>query len=136
MPVPGLAISSRISSTAADRVHMQLTRSVWLKRTLVAVSISLLLSDCASNPTGGANFVLMSEKRELEIGKEEHQKILDSVPIYQDAELQAYVDRIGQKLAALSDRPELTYTFTIIDSPDINAFALPGGYVYVDRKSG
>lgn len=112
---------------------MQLTRSVWLKRTLVAASISLLLSDCASNPTGGANFVLMSEKRELEIGKEEHQKILDSVPIYQDAELQAYVDRIGQKLAALSDRPELMYTFTIIDSPDINAFALPGGYVYVNR---
>jgi predicted Zn-dependent protease len=112
---------------------MQLTRSLWLKRSLIAASISLLLSGCASNPTGGANFVLMSEKRELEIGKEEHQKIIDSVPIYQDAELQAYVDRIGQNLAALSDRPELTYTFTIIDSPDINAFALPGGYVYVNR---
>lgn len=98
-----------------------------------ALALALLLGACASNPTGGANFVLMTEKRELEIGKEEHEKIMKSVPVYRDAELQAYVDRIGQKMAAIGDRPDLTYTFTIIDSPDINAFALPGGYVYVNR---
>lgn len=98
-----------------------------------ALTLALCLGGCASNPTGGANFVLMTEKRELEIGKEEHEKILKSVPIYRDAELQAYVERLGQKMAAVGDRPELTYTFTIIDSPDINAFALPGGYIYVNR---
>ena len=98
-----------------------------------ALSLALALAGCAANPTGGADFVLMTEKRELEIGKEEHEKILKSVPVYRDAELQAYIDRIGQKMAAVSDRPELTYTFTVIDSPDINAFALPGGYVYVNR---
>jgi predicted Zn-dependent protease len=98
-----------------------------------ALALALGLSACASNPTGGANFVLMTEKRELEIGKEEHEKIMKSVPVYRDAKLQAYVERIGQKMAAVSDWPELTYTFTVIDSPDINAFALPGGYIYVNR---
>lgn len=98
-----------------------------------ALVVALLLQSCASNPTGGANFVLMTEKRELEIGKEEHEKILKSVPIYRDAELQAYVEGLGKKMAAVSDRPDLDYVFTIIDSQEINAFALPGGYVYVNR---
>jgi predicted Zn-dependent protease len=93
----------------------------------------LLFSSCASNPTGGTNFVLMSESEELRIGKEEYEKMLKSVPVYRDDKLQAYVDKIGQKLAKVSDRPDLNYTFTIIDSPDINAFALPGGYIFVNR---
>jgi predicted Zn-dependent protease len=101
--------------------------------TASALTLAIFLSACASNPTGGSNFVLMTENRELEIGKEEHEKIMKSVPVYRDAKLQAYIDRIGQKMAAVSDRPELTYTFTVIDSPDINAFALPGGYIYVNR---
>lgn len=92
-----------------------------------------MLAGCASNPTGGSNFVLMSEKRELEVGKEEHEKLVKASPLYQNAKLQAYVEKIGQKLAAISHRPDLTFHFTIIDSPDINAFALPGGYVYVNR---
>ncbi|MEX2367329.1 MAG: M48 family metalloprotease, partial [Pseudohongiellaceae bacterium] len=97
------------------------------------VLASLLLTACASNPTGGANFVLMSERAELEKGKELHEELMQNTPIYSDPELQAYVDRIGQKMADISHRPDLDYTFTIIDSPDINAFALPGGYVYVNR---
>jgi predicted Zn-dependent protease len=93
----------------------------------------LALSSCASNPTGGTNFVLMSEKRELEVGKEENDKLMEKAPIYKDARLQAYVEQVGQHLASISHRPELQYHFTIIDSPDINAFALPGGYVYINR---
>lgn len=100
---------------------------------LVVVACSVFLYSCASNPTGGANFVLMSENAEIEKGRELHQEMLNQNPIYDDPELQAYVDRIGQKMAAVSHRPELEYVFTIIDSPDINAFALPGGFVYVNR---
>ena len=100
---------------------------------LAGALAALLLASCASNPTGGTNFVLMSEKKELEVGKEEADKLLKNTPIYHDAKLEAYVNKVGQKLAAVSDRPNLTYHFTIIDSPDINAFALPGGYVYVNR---
>lgn len=95
--------------------------------------LALLLQSCASNPTGGMDFVMMSESAELEKGKELHEEILNNMPIYQDPDLNAYVNEIGQKLVDGSHRSDIEYTFTIIDSPDINAFALPGGYVYVNR---
>jgi predicted Zn-dependent protease len=95
--------------------------------------ITAVLASCAGNPTGGANFVLMSENAEIEKGLELHLEMLEQNQIYEDPEMQAYVEKIGQKMAAVSHRPELDYVFTIIDSPDINAFALPGGFVYVNR---
>ncbi|GJM11704.1 MAG: hypothetical protein DHS20C12_01070 [Pseudohongiella sp.] len=64
---------------------------------------------------------------------EEHEKVLASMPLFEDEELLAYVREVGNKMAAVSHRPDLEYTFNIIDSPEINAFALPGGYVYVNR---
>jgi predicted Zn-dependent protease len=105
----------------------------FVARALLVAGLGVLAS-CAANPTGGTDFVLMRESTELEKGKELHEDMLKDNAIYtQDAELVAYVNRVGQKLAAVSHRPQLTYTFTIIDSPDINAFALPGGYVYINR---
>ncbi len=105
----------------------------WIKIGL-ALSALPLLQACSVNPaTGKADFVLMSESRELEIGVEEHAKIMEKSPTYDNETLKAYVERVGQKVAATSDRPDLKYTFTIIDSPDINAFALPGGYIYINR---
>lgn len=95
---------------------------------------ALGLSACAINPaTGQANIVTMSEKRELEIGAEEHAKVMQSMALLTDEELNAYVNEVGQRLALVSDRPDLDFKFTIIDSPEINAFALPGGYVYINR---
>tara|TARA_R110000824_G_scaffold336_3_gene1941 strand:+ start:97257 stop:98711 length:1455 start_codon:yes stop_codon:yes gene_type:complete len=102
-------------------------------RCLYVLSVISILGACASNPTGGVDFVTMSENRELELGAELHQQILKENPVYQDQQLQAYVDRVGQKLAAVSHRADIEYHFTVIDSPDINAFALPGGYVYINR---
>ena len=91
-------------------------------------------SSCAINPaTGGPNVVLMTEKREKEIGKEEHDKVVASQAFFEDEQLLAYVREVGNKVAIVSHRPDLEYHFYIIDSPDINAFALPGGYVYVNR---
>ncbi len=75
----------------------------------------------------------LSEKKEKEIGAEMHAEILQKMPIYYDEELQNYVGRIGKELAQKSSRPHLEYHFTIIDSNDINAFATPGGYVYINR---
>ncbi len=93
-----------------------------------------VLESCAVNPaTGQGNLVMMSEKRELEIGLEEHNKVLQTMPVMQDPALTAYVNEVGQRLAAVSHLPDLTFTFTVIDSPEINAFALPGGYVYINR---
>ncbi|MBK6584156.1 MAG: M48 family metalloprotease [Gammaproteobacteria bacterium] len=75
----------------------------------------------------------MSQSKEIEIGREMHKEILAKMPIYENAALTQYVARIGQQLAKNGDRPELEYTFTVIDSGDINAFATPGGFVYVNR---
>lgn len=75
----------------------------------------------------------LSENKEKQIGQEMHAQIMDKMPIYRDPALQDYVTRIGQKMADMSTRNKLEYTFTIIDSPDINAFALPGGYIYINR---
>ncbi|MCZ6830207.1 MAG: M48 family metalloprotease [Gammaproteobacteria bacterium] len=99
-----------------------------------AISAGLMLPGCASNPaTGGIDIVLMSESKEISIGREMHEKMMESGAAYPDQRVQAYVDRIGQALAAHSDRPKLKYTFTVIDSENINAFALPGGYIYINR---
>ncbi|MCY4264759.1 MAG: M48 family metalloprotease, partial [Gammaproteobacteria bacterium] len=93
-----------------------------------------LLASCAVNPaTGSANLVLMSENREKDVGLEEHEKVIESQPVLKDQALNAYITKVGNRIAAASHRPDLDYTFTIIDSPAINAMALPGGYVYVNR---
>jgi len=105
----------------------------FLRVAALMMALPLIVS-CAVNPaTGGANLVLMSESREKEIGQEEHEKVLSSMPLFEDEELLAYVREVGNKMAEVSHRPDLEYQFYIIDSPEINAFALPGGYVYVNR---
>ncbi len=66
-------------------------------------------------------------------GREMHQEMITQGAAYDDPELQAYVNRVGQRLVAGSDEPGTTFTFTVVDSPDINAFALPGGFIYINR---
>jgi len=95
---------------------------------------AVVAAGCASNPaTGGADVVTMSEKKEIDIGRQMHPKILQQYGRYNDERLQAYVNDVGQRLAAKGHRPDLTWTFTVLDSQETNAFALPGGYVYITR---
>jgi len=75
----------------------------------------------------------LSLEKEIEKGREEHQKIVAQFGIYRDERLQAYVEKVGQRLAEYSSRPELEYRFTLLNDDMINAFALPGGYVYITR---
>ena len=96
--------------------------------------IIVLLSNCSDNPvTGKQDFVMISENQEIQMGREYNAQILKQNPVYQDQELQDYVQSIGESLAVKSHRPNLIYRFTVLDSPDINAFALPGGYIYINR---
>ena len=74
-----------------------------------------------------------SEHPEVKLGRKEHEKLLETTHFYQDDVLNAYVNKIGQKLAANSHWPDIDYHFFIIDSANINAFALPGGYIYINR---
>lgn len=88
---------------------------------------------CATNPvTGKQDVVLMSESQELEMGRQEHAKIMQEYARYDDESLQAYVNEVGQRIVAVSHRPNIQYTFTVLDSDEINAFAIPG-YVYITR---
>ena len=92
------------------------------------------LAGCATNPvTRQPEFVLMSEDQEIALGRRLNPQILEEMGRYPDAALQAYVQSVGERLAEHSDRPGLIYRFTVVDTPDVNAFALPGGYIYVAR---
>ena len=105
-----------------------------------ALSLALvtsLLASCGTqvvNPvTGQTERTAMDERAELAEGKKAHDEVLKEYGVYPDPKLQAYVNEIGQKLARQSHRANIPWTFTVLDSPEINAFALPGGYVYITR---
>lgn len=104
---------------------------------LAAVLVAIMLATiagCAVNPaTGTPKVVFSSVSGEREIGQEMHDKMIAEGAAYDDPELQAYVNKIGQRLAAQSDLPDLEFTFTVLDAPEINAFATPGGFIYVNR---
>lgn len=95
----------------------------------------LLLPSCATNPaTGQTEFNIVSEEQELAMGKEGHEEILGEFAIYDEKPaLNELVNDIGQRIASGSPRPHLPWTFTLLDTPMINAMALPGGYIYVTR---
>ena len=101
---------------------------------LAALGVLAVLGGCATNPvTGGTDMVTMSEAQEIELGRKMHPQILQQYGRFDDEQLQQYVSEVGQRIAAKSHRPNLQYTFTVLDGDEVNAFALPGGYVYVTR---
>ncbi len=93
------------------------------------------LSGCTTNPaTGGQMLSFMSPEEEARLGAAEHPKLVAAFGgEVLDPALVKYVDDVGQKLARYSEIPNLKYTFTIIDSEIVNAFALPGGFIHVSR---
>ncbi len=103
-------------------------------RIAVTVLGALALTDCAQNPvSGGRDFVLMSEQEEIRMGAQANPDVLKEYAALDDPALQAYVNEVGQRLAKMSQRPNLEWHFTVLDSAEVNAFALPGGYVYITR---
>lgn len=108
-----------------------------MKSRPVLVLVALLLAGlvaCATNPvTGKREFSLMSEAQEIQIGQELDQQVQREMGLYEDRELQDYVSNIGLRLARSSQRPNLPWHFAVVDVPAVNAFALPGGYIYLTR---
>ncbi len=101
---------------------------------IILLALTLLGSGCAMNPaTGERDLVFMSENSEIALGREYSKQVLAQMPAYADEKLQAYVQAVGEKVAAISHRNNLFYRFTVLDTPDINAMALPGGYIYINR---
>jgi predicted Zn-dependent protease len=101
----------------------------WFPAVLLAFGVA-----CATNPaTGRSDFNTMSEADEVALGRQADVQVRQEMGVYDDAAWQAYVNRVGQALAKNSHRPGLPWTFAVIDSPAVNAFALPGGFVYLTR---
>ena len=102
---------------------------------LATVAATLALAGCATNPvSGGHDVVLTSAKGEVEASRRDHEQIIKAYGIYADQAVQDYVNAVGQRVAANSQRgSELTWHFTVLDDGEVNAFTTGGGYVYVFR---
>lgn len=114
---------------------MRRTTSIVLRCLIPAIlAVAAFFSGCAVNPaTGKRQISLVTQGRELQLGRESDPAILAEYGLYGDSTVQRYVDSLGQKLARTSHLPGLTWHFRVLDSPVVNAFALPGGYIYVTR---
>ncbi len=105
-----------------------------LKPVILVLFLCHFLVSCAVNPvTGRRELNLLSESQEIKLGIESDPAIVAQYGLYDDPKLAKFLDNMGQKMAKVSHRPELKFHFRVLDSPVINAFALPGGYVYFTR---
>jgi predicted Zn-dependent protease len=103
-------------------------------RAVLTLFAAIVASDCAINPaTGGNQLMLVSESQEIEMGRQADAAVVASIGLYADAGWQRYIQQFGARLAATSERPNLPWTFRVVDDPAVNAFALPGGFIYVTR---
>ena len=101
-----------------------------MTRLLTVLLTAIFLVSCAgsSTVTVGGRPVSIPKK-----AADEHEKLIENVGIYDDPKLNTYVNEIAQRLVANSSLADEEFTFTLLDSPDINAFALPGGMIYINR---
>src|SRR5215213_7842751 len=108
-----------------------------MKKVLVAALLAAAIfsfNHCARNPvTGKKQVVFMSEAQEIAMGQEADPQIIAQFGLYEDSVLQRFLSEKGKQMAAISHRPNLNYQFRIVNSEVVNAFAVPGGYVYFTR---
>ena len=99
-----------------------------------AAALLLALGGCAVNPaTGERQLSFVGEGQEIAMGRDADPGIVAQMGLYPDSAVQRYVRDLGLRMAAVSERPELPWTFRVLDDPTVNAFALPGGYIYITR---
>jgi predicted Zn-dependent protease len=110
------------------------TRPSSRRHRVAAALLLAALPACATNPaTGRRQLSLVSEQQEIQMGQQADREIDAAVGLYRDPDLESYVQRLGKSLAAASERPNLPWSFEILDDASVNAMALPGGYNYVTR---
>jgi len=114
----------------------KMDRRIVSKTVFKAIVASLMVwtISCAINPvTHKRELMLLSAADEVAMGQQTDPQVLQTFGQYKDADLARYVTALGNKLGALSHQPELDYSVKVLDSPVVNAFAVPGGYVYLSR---
>jgi predicted Zn-dependent protease len=99
--------------------------------TSLVLIVALALSCATTGPGGKKDLILISSEQEVQLGQEFDKQVRSESKILDNQAWQDYFNRVGQSIVAVSDRKDLEYHFTVIESPDINAFAVPGGYVYI-----
>jgi Putative Zn-dependent protease len=105
-----------------------------VNRIYLVILILVFSAGCSINPvTGQQDFVLMSEQEELALGRQHSRQVMKTYRLYDNPALQQYIQSVGDRVARVSHRQSLIYRFTLLDSPQVNAFALPGGYIYITR---
>ncbi|MFD2512372.1 M48 family metalloprotease [Pontibacter locisalis] len=108
-----------------------------MKKYMIAclmAGVMTVFNSCSKNPvTGKREVSFVSEEQEIAMGQQADPEIVAHFGLYEDPTLQRFIEAKGQKMAAISHRSNLNYSFKIVDSPVINAFAVPGGYVYFTR---
>jgi len=105
-----------------------------VNKNIICLILLICLVSCAKNPVSGMpDFVTITEQQEIGMGRAYHEEILKNAKVLDNDEITKYFVDLGEKIAKASHRPQLDWTFTIIDNPTLNAFATPGGYVYMYR---
>ena len=100
----------------------------------ILLAVTFVVTGCSVHPhTLEREFNIVSEQEELNIGRSSYPQIIEQFGYYHNAELQQYIDQVGQKLVDVCRRRDFTYHFTVLDDPMENAFAVPGGYIYITR---
>jgi len=103
-------------------------------RPALALLLGILLGSCAVNPvTGKRELSFVSESQEIQMGRDYSRQVAQEMGVYADSAVQTYVSTLGLRLARASERPALPWAFTVMDDPQVNAFALPGGYIFITR---
>ena len=112
-----------------------MTRRLALIGLLVpSLAAGTIWTGCARNPvTGKSELSLVSESQEIQMGQEAAKEVAQSIGLYEDSRIQDYVAQLGKSMAAASERPNLPREFHVVDDASVNAFALPGGFIYVTR---
>jgi len=101
---------------------------------LLVYGLLFWIYSCAVNPvTGKQELMLLSEPDEIGLGRQTDAQVVQEYGIYEDARLTAYLNDLCRRIGKISHRPNLTYYFKILDASVVNAFAVPGGYVYFTR---
>jgi predicted Zn-dependent protease len=103
-------------------------------RAWLVIGLATGFAGCATNPvTGKSQLTLVSESQEIQMGKEAAQQTIQQIGVVDNPQVEAYVSQIGMKMAKVSERPNLPWEFHVVNDASVNAFALPGGFIFVTR---
>src|SRR3954466_2331269 len=140
-PPPGVRRSliscpadTRTQGASMTRRTARMTSPLRARTLMLGAAFAAGWMGCARNPvTGKSELSLVSESQEIQMGQQAAQEVAQTIGLYNDAKAQAYVAEVGKRMAAASERPNLPWEFHIVEDASVNAFALPGGFIYVTR---